>query len=150
MKIAAAIGLVILLAASLAIRQRQPANSDRALLAGAQLTPAVRTILERSCRDCHSEATRYPWYTVVAPVSLLIYDDVRQGREHLNFSRWDEYSPIRKQRALSEIANQVRDGEMPLRVYLRLHPEAKLSEADAQAIFNWTQTERIRLITGNR
>jgi len=91
---------------------------------------------------------RYPWYSYVFPVSLLIADDVKAGREHLNFSDWPQYSVVRRERALSEIANQVQDGGMPLTIYTWMHRNAKLSEADVDAIFAWTQTERMRLIQG--
>lgn len=126
-----------------------PTKSDKAgrpLLSGAQVDPQVLAILERSCKDCHSEATRYPWYSYVAPISWLIERDVAEGRNHLNLSQWSEYSLQRRERSLSEIANQVKDGEMPLRQYTLIHRNAKLSEADVNAIFQWTQVERARLI----
>ncbi len=130
-----------------------PVTSDQAgrpLLAGAQIDPAVLALFERSCQDCHSEATRYPWYAYVAPVSYLIQSDVARGRTHLNLSRWNEYPLVRKERSLSEIANQVKDREMPLLQYTLLHPSAKLSESEVNAIFQWTQAERSRLIAGNQ
>ena len=65
---------------------------------------------------------------------------------HLNFSRWSEYPVARQERSLSEIANQVKDREMPLPQYTWIHRDAKLSEADVNAVFQWTQTERARLI----
>ena len=83
------------------------------------------------------------------PVSWLIASDVSRGRMHLNFSKWSEYSIIRRERALSEIANQVKDGEMPLFSYLLIHRDARLSEVDTEAIFQWTQAERTRLIQEN-
>jgi len=124
-------------------------KSDQAglpLLAGAQINPGVLAIMQRSCQDCHSEATSYPWYSYVARVSFLIQSDVARGRRHLNLSRWNEYPLVRKERSLSEIANQVKDHEMPLRQYTLLHSNAKLSESDVDAIFGWTQGERARLI----
>jgi hypothetical protein len=126
-----------------------PAKSDNAggpLLSGARIDPQVLSIIERSCRDCHSETTHYPWYSYVAPVSWLIQSDVADGRKHLNLSRWSDYPLLRRERSLSEIANQVRDGGMPLPQYTLLHRNARLSRADADAIFQWTQTERARLI----
>ena len=143
--------MTVLLAAAAAIGSivgglSLPGNSDAPLLAGAQIPLDVRSIIERSCRDCHSEATQYPWYAYVAPVSYLIRSDVRRGRERLNFSRWSEYSLIRRERALSGIANQVQDGGMPLAIYTYLHRDAKLSKADVASLFQWTQTERARLI----
>ena len=119
------------------------------MLAGARVPEAVRATIDRSCRDCHSEATRFPWYSYVAPVAWLIASDVKNGREHLNLSRWNEYSLIRRERSLSEIANQVQDGGMPLAIYTWMHPDAVLSPADRAAIFEWTQAERARLIAEN-
>ena len=128
-------------------RPRPTANArEKRLLEGAEVDAAVLAILDRSCRDCHSDTTKYPWYSYVAPVSVLINDDVKRGREHLNLSEWQAYSIIRRQRALSEIANQVKDRGMPLSLYVLLHPSAKLSDADIRTVFNWTQRERLRLI----
>ena len=142
-----AIGLpAIVVLVSAADRSRPPIRPDAPLLAGANVPQEVRLTLERACRDCHSDATRYPWYSYVAPVSWLICSDVKRGRERLNFSKWNEYSPIRKQRCLSDIANQVQDGGMPLSIYTLLHRDAKLTKSDISAIFNWTQQERVRLI----
>lgn len=126
-----------------------PPTSDpnpRPLLEGAQVSPKVLAILDRSCRDCHSDATRYPWYSYLAPVSTLISRDVTRGRGFLNLSKWTEYSVIRRQRALTGIANQVKDGLMPLDIYIRLHPEARLSNEEVDLVFDWVQTERMRLI----
>ena len=126
-----------------------PSKSDKSgdpLLAGAQIDPVVLAVIERSCRDCHSEATRYPWYSYIAPISLWIEHDVTEGRLHLNLSRWSEYPTVRKERSLSEIANQVNDRDMPLRQYTWIHRDARLSDAEVKAIFQWTQAERTRLI----
>jgi hypothetical protein len=122
-------------------------NSRAPLLTGAHVPDAVRVAIERSCRDCHSEATRLPWYSYIAPVSWLIESDVKQGREHLNLSRWNEYSLVRRERCLSEIANQIQDGGMPLASYTWIHRDAVLSPVDVDAIFAWTQEERARLIS---
>jgi hypothetical protein len=131
------------------IMTRPPSSvSDNRLLAGAKVPPRVLAVIERSCRDCHSYATRYPLYSYVFPISRLIGDDVKRGREHLNFSQWSQYPVVRQERALSEIANQVQDGGMPLTIYTWMHRDAKLSEADVDAIFAWTQEERMRLIQG--
>jgi hypothetical protein len=131
---------------SIATAPTKSPAAGNAILDGAQIDPNVRAILERSCQDCHSEATHYPWYSYVAPVSFLIRSDVLRGREHLNLSRWSEYSLVRKERSLSEIANQVKDRDMPLPQYTLIHRNARLSEADVDAIFRWTQAERSRLI----
>jgi hypothetical protein len=137
---------VVVSIATMPPASQQPAASARPMLEGAQVDPHVMAILDRSCRDCHSDVTHYPWYSYIAPVSALITRDVERGREYLNMSRWNEYSRIRKQRALSGIANQISTGGMPLDFYLWLHPEAQLSAADQKLLFDWTQNERRRLI----
>ncbi len=121
-------------------------DSTKTLDAGAQkLTPQVAAILNRSCRDCHSNQTRWPWYSKVAPVSWLLSRDVAEGRRELNFSEWATYTPRRKDRKLEEVCAQVTRGEMPLGVYLPLHTDAKLSDADRRALCVWTGLERAAL-----
>lgn len=138
---AAVLGIAVY--ATLRDPQRQP---DPGFLRGAQVEAPVRGILARSCGDCHSDTTRYPWYASLPWVSRLIEDDVRRGREQLNLTRWSEYPRLKRQRALTGIANQVKDRAMPLPEYLTLHPGAKLSDAEVTAVFDWAQKERLRLI----
>ncbi|BCW97818.1 MAG: hypothetical protein KatS3mg024_0645 [Armatimonadota bacterium] len=97
--------------------------------------PEVKAVLERSCYDCHSNETRWPWYSRVAPVSWMVSRHVREGREHLNFSQWDP----RKEggEAAKEIWEEVDKGRMPLRSYLLAHPSARLSQADRDVLRKW-------------
>ena len=132
--------------ASAVTAPRSSAHADAPLLAGAHIDARTLTLIQTSCRDCHSDATRYPWYSYVAPVSWLIQSDVRSGRARMNLSNWSQYSVIRRERYLSEIANQVKDRGMPLPLYTMIHRDAKLSDAAVRAIFDWTQAERLRLI----
>ena len=108
----------------------------------------VRAVLENSCYDCHSNRTEWPWYSRVAPVSWLVYKDVKKGREELNFSEWGEYSDRRRNRKLEEIEEKVADKEMPLKIYLPLHPEARLSAADAERLIEWSRSERAMVEAG--
>ncbi len=89
----------------------------------------TRALVARACYDCHSNETRWPWYSNVAPISWLIQRDVDNGREKLNFSEWD-----RPQREAHESAEKVREGEMPPRLYVALHLEAALSSSELQAL----------------
>jgi len=91
--------------------------------------PETRLLAQRACFDCHSNETVWPWYTNVAPVSWLIQRDVEEGREHLNFSEWN-----RGYEEAEEASETVLEGEMPPRIYLPLHPAAKLTEAEKQAL----------------
>lgn len=132
--------------ASILTSPSRSGKANQPLLSGAQVDPPVLAILQRSCQDCHSEATRFPWYSYVAPVSWLVENDVYGGRRHLNMTEWQDYSLQRRERLLSEIANQVKDRDMPLVQYTLIHRNAKLSDSDVDAIFQWTQQERERLI----
>ena len=101
--------------------------------------PEIRAILERSCYDCHSRETRWPWYAYVAPVSWLLVRDVHEGRERLDFTAWDTYSEKKRRKRVGEIWEQVEKGEMPLWFYLPLHPEARLSQDDLARLRDWTR-----------
>jgi hypothetical protein len=100
----------------------------------------VQQVLERSCYDCHSHETRWPWYSQVAPVMWLVSHDVDEGREHLNFSTWGGLSEKAKTKVKQEIAEVVEKGEMPMAYYVPLHAEAKLSDEDKQKIRAWADT----------
>jgi hypothetical protein len=114
-----------------------PARTVNAALADA---PAVAAHLERSCTDCHSYRTTWPWYSNVAPASWLIAYDVNKGRRELNFSDWASYSPEKNQKLLKKICREVSRGEMPGTPYTLLHPESKLTVGDVQEICRWTET----------
>jgi hypothetical protein len=119
--------------------------SDRLLFSGAQIEPPVFRIMQRSCQNCHSEETVWPWYSYAAPVSWLVEKDVRDGRSHFNMSRWGEYNMDDRIQILSGISTMVRNKSMPLPQYLLLHRDAKLSDADIELVYQWAHTERKRL-----
>jgi hypothetical protein len=106
------------------------------------MTPQVKDILDRSCRDCHSNKTEWPWYTNVAPVSWFVIDHVNEGRHRLNLSEWARLDQPGKK--LQKICDEVQDGGMPLSSYLPMHPKAKLSEQDKKTLCDWTAAERER------
>jgi hypothetical protein len=99
--------------------------------------PAVMEILRRACYDCHSNETRWPWYSRVAPSSWFVASHVRKGRGDLNFSDWPMYDFEQQEMNLDDIEKQIEKGKMPLRSYLWLHPEARLSEGDRQVLLEW-------------
>jgi mono/diheme cytochrome c family protein len=88
-------------------------------------SPETRELFFQRCRDCHSNETSWPWYSVIAPVSWLVQYDVDEGRSHFNVSQWGQG----KQEG-DEAAEEVREGEMPPWFYTPLHPDADLSEAE--------------------
>jgi hypothetical protein len=117
------------------------------LEAHAEVPAAVAATLRRACYDCHSNETRWPWYSRVAPPGWLVAHDVDEGRSHLNFSRWGKYNPFDRADMLDEACKEVKNGAMPLRPYLLLHSEARLSPQDVEALCAWTQAEAARLTT---
>ena len=101
----------------------------------------VMSLLKRSCYDCHSFETRWPWYAQVVSVSWLVTKDVNDGRKHLNFSVWQGYEEGRKLKKFKEIAEEVADGEMPLDIYLPLHPDAKLTPSETTLLVEWARRD---------
>ncbi len=91
-------------------------------------SPQTRELAQRACFDCHSNETVWPWYSNVAPVSWLVQSDVNEGRSHLNFSDWS------KVREAFEIPEVVQEGRMPPSIFLIMHPEARLTQAEKEAL----------------
>lgn len=104
-----------------------------------QAPRAVEEIISRSCFDCHSNQTHWPWYAYVAPPSWLVSRDVEDAREHLNFSTWEIYDEDEKNDFFDGIAEVVEDGEMPLWFYLLLHRDAELSPGDSATLIRWAK-----------
>lgn len=102
--------------------------------------PEVMAVLRRSCFDCHSNETVWPWYGRVAPASWLVARDVRMGRDELNFSTWSAMSAKERAEAARESHESAFAGEMPMRIYLLMHPDARLSAADYAALETWART----------
>ena len=93
-------------------------------------SPQTRTLAKRACFDCHSNETVWPWYSYVAPVSWLVYNDTMDGRRRMNFSDWS----TRRQPNVGEITEKIQEGEMPPAIYLPMHPAAQLIAAEIQQL----------------
>jgi hypothetical protein len=122
-------------------------DESRTVNARLRVTPEVNAILARSCNDCHTQRTRFPWYSRVAPFSWLLAGHIREGRDHLNFSDWAAYDAEEQDLYLQNICRITRRGAMPIPSYLYIHRDAKLSEADVKTLCDWTNAERDRLET---
>jgi hypothetical protein len=136
------LGFFVLLQAVRPERTNPPVDPANKLDAHLTVPPDVAAILNRSCRDCHTNDTRWPWYSHVAPASLLLSHDVREGRDEMNLSEWADYDAETMDEQLAEICQQVRDGAMPLRPYTWLHREASLSSRDVELLCAWTEQAR--------
>jgi hypothetical protein len=92
-------------------------------------SPQTRQLAVRACFDCHSNETVWPWYSNIAPVSWLVQNDVNEGRGRLNFSEWG-----RGETEIDEVGEVVRRGEMPPSYFVILHPDARLTAAEQEAL----------------
>jgi Haem-binding domain len=132
--------IVALLIVAFIVIQLFPAERTNPPVTGEIEAPAeVKEIFMRSCYDCHSNETEWPWYAYIAPASWLLSSDVGKGREELNFSEWSSYNDMRKQKSVKEIWKEVGEGEMPEWDYVVIHPEAKLSPSDKETIRRWSE-----------
>jgi hypothetical protein len=122
--------------------------SDRAgtqLLPGADVPQSVSGVFAHACINCHSENTRWPWYSHIAPISWLVENDVKRARGRLNLSRWDRLDPAEQRSLLTAIATVIENREMPLHRYVVFHHEVELSADDSVQVIEWTRAERRRL-----
>jgi hypothetical protein len=111
-----------------------------------QAVPApVKAILQRACYDCHSNRTVYPWYGSVQPVAWWLNKHLAEGRAELNLSEFGAYEPKRAVRKLQAIADEVHDHTMPLKSYLLMHREARLTDAERALIVDWAEDLADRL-----
>ncbi|MGE0450610.1 MAG: heme-binding domain-containing protein [Vicinamibacterales bacterium] len=106
--------------------------------------PAL-AVLDRACRDCHSNETEWPGYSRIAPVSWFVARHVRDGRRELNLSEFGSYNDRKRRRKLEEVCEQVEKGDMPLASYLLLHPAARLQPADVTLLCGLKVPGTVRL-----
>jgi heme-binding protein len=143
-----AVVVVVFLAAAQLVRPSRtnpPTDPSRAIEAHLGPASALAPILDRACRDCHSNRTVWPWYTQVAPVSWLIAFDVSEGRKAVNFSEWAAYPPDRQRKLLAESCHEAEEGKMPEGRYTLLHPEARLSRQDIDTICGAARQAEVRM-----
>ena len=132
-----------MLAILVAIQLIRPARNQSAKISANDISnhyavPAgVDSILKRSCNDCHTNNTNYPWYTNIQPIGLWMQNHVNEGKSHLNFSEFATYAPKRQHHKLEETIEMIHEKEMPLKSYLWIHRESKLSETDEKTLIRW-------------
>ena len=138
---AAGVLLVVLLAAQLVRPARANPPTDPGRTIHAYAGAGLGAILDRSCGDCHSNQTVWPWYTSVAPLSWLMARGVAEGRRAVNFSEWGGYSPAQRRILLAASCDDVKSGKMP-GPWTVLHPETKLAPDDIRMICAAAGSER--------
>jgi len=116
-------------------RANPPATGD------VSAPPRIEATLRRACYDCHSNETRWPWYSRVAPISWLVAHQVELGRKQINFSEWGEYYPATRKRKLQWTDRALRQEAMPPWSYRIVRPGARLTEEDRAAVERWIDSE---------
>ena len=132
----AAVVFVVVLAAAQLVRPERanpPIDTSRTIQAHMGTSSGLGAIVDRSCRDCHTNGTVWPWYAQVAPLSWLMARGVAEGRKAVNFSEWGGYLPNQQRALLAASCNDVSKGKMP-GAWTVLHPEASLSSEDIETI----------------
>lgn len=132
----AALALVVVFAAAQLVRPARanpPIDASRTIAAHVEPASGLVAVLDRACRDCHSNATVWPWYTGIAPLSWLMAYGVKAGRKAVNFSDWAAYPPERQRALLAASCQDASTGKMP-GSYTLLHPDMRLSAQDVATI----------------
>jgi hypothetical protein len=97
----------------------------------------VQGILKKACNDCHSNYTRYPWYSNIQPVGWWLQHHVNEGKDAMNFSEYLSYKPKDQHHVMEELMDEVKEGHMPLDSYLWIHKDAKLSKEEKETLLIW-------------
>jgi len=146
MKKAIKFTVIILAVAFLAIQFFQvdkaspPINESETMEAVLAVPPDVKLILGKSCNDCHTNKTIYPWYAYIQPAGWFLKSHIDDGKRHLNFSVFATYDAKKRAKKLEEICEQVTSAEMPLPSYTWIHRDAVLTESERTAVCDWTKT----------
>jgi dsDNA-binding SOS-regulon protein len=111
-----------------------------------KLPENVQLTIQNACLDCHSNNTRYPFYDRIAPASWMVSKHVTEGKKELNFSEWGEMDAYDKIKALEDIRQELEQNTMPLKAYVVMHREAKLSEEQKTALFSWIDKKGEELV----
>ena len=123
-------------------RTNPSVERSRSIYATLPMPAEARAVFERSCKNCHSDDTSWPWYSYVAPVSWVIARDVHRARRAMNLSEWSGYSANQKTDKLEEICEQVTNGDMPDRKYTLIHRPARLTAKERDLICQWSEDFR--------
>jgi len=123
-------------------------DASIALTARTTVPPRVMATLRRACFDCHSNETRWPWYSRLPLAAHLLAHDVREGRAQLDWSHWEEYNRFDRAELLDKVCDRASHGEMPPWPYRLVHRDASLTAIDLRELCEWAQGESARLAQG--
>jgi hypothetical protein len=127
-------------------RNRGEEVSGDDLVAVLSVPPDLAEQLKNACYDCHSNRTRYPWYSQVAPVSWILDEHIREGKKELNFSTFGSLEKKKQIGLLSHICEVLEEGSMPLPGYVTMHRDAVFTEEEIAAMCDWTELAALKLL----
>jgi Haem-binding domain len=134
--------ITVSLVAAFAVAQLRPVRLTNPSAKGElSAPPEIEALLRRACYDCHSDRTRWPWYSRIAPFSWMVAHHVDLGRKEINLSEWGEYYPGTRKRKLEWMERALRENVMPPWSYRLIHPDARLSDDERARLEQWIETE---------
>jgi len=148
--------LIALLLIFIVIQFIRPAKNQSSGIAETDITKHftvpenVQVLLQRSCNDCHSNSTQYPWYSNIQPVYWWLQKHINDGKKELNFSEFGTYTAKRQVHKLNEVIGQINKDEMPLNSYLWIHHDAKLGPDDKKILVDWATSLKNQIATANQ
>ena len=127
-------------------RNKGAINPEIDLLTISTIPDSLASIFKKSCYDCHSNRTNYPWYSYIAPVSWMLQKHINKGKEALNLSSFGNLDKAKKIGALADLCDVIESGSMPLKSYLIIHRNARIMQEETEKICNWTEMEALRIM----
>lgn len=142
-KILIALGIVLVLIQFIRPSKNNAGGVAYSMPTRYNVPPEVNAILKPACLDCHSNVTRYPWYAEVQPAAWWLANHVKEGKKHLNLTEFTNRSIAYQNHKFEEIAEMVREKEMPLPSYtwFGLHPDANLTDEQRETLIIWAQSQ---------
>lgn len=143
--------VIVLFIAFVVIQFIRPDFTNPPIVAGQTLEENVKipenvqAIMKKSCNDCHTNTTVYPWYSKIQPSAWFLKGHIDEGRQKLNFSDWKTYDAKKQRRKLAEVCEEIQAKAMPLPSYLWIHWDAKLTDEQIKTICDWTESERAKI-----
>jgi len=137
--------IIVILLAQFYTPERNLGDSNLETFFTETNTPvSLQVVLKTSCTDCHSNHTKYPWYINITPLNIWLKNHVDEGKSHLNFSMWKDYSLKKKAHKMEEIMEEVKEGEMPLNSYTWIHKDAVLNSKQVNALVTWAKENKMK------
>jgi len=136
-KLVLGMGILLIVIQFIRPAYNQSTDSSKDITTVVAVPDDVQKILKSSCYDCHSNYTNYPWYDKIQPVRWWVEHHIKEGKMHLNFSEFANYSIKKQLEKINDLGETIDNDEMPLPAYTIMHKEAKLTVAEKELLINW-------------